>query len=250
MKLIHFNKETAPLTEAVKKFKEAQFIMASTGAGISVPSGIPDFRSRGGLWTKYNPEIYANLDVFLKDPAKTWEMYRQTGRELQGKQPNKAHLALRELEKKNLLRGVVTQNIDRLHHAAGSETVLEIHGDFQHLQCLECGSLEAVKNAHFDAEPYPQCTLCQAALKPNIVLFGEAVRQMEAIETFIMQCDALLVVGTSAKVYPAAALPEMVKQKGGLLFEFNLEPVLEQADYCFPGNVAETLPLFVEALQL
>lgn len=248
MQLIDINKKNDIFFEAVEKFKAASFPMASTGAGISVPSGIPDFRSRGGLWTKYDPAVYANLDVFLTDPSKTWEFYRQTGKDLQDKKPNEAHLALAEMEQKELLRGVVTQNIDRLHHAAGSKTVLEIHGDFQHLQCLECGNLEPVENAHFSAEPYPKCSLCQAALKPNIVLFGEQVRQMEAIETFISQCNALLVVGTSAKVYPAAALPEIVKQHGGLLFEFNLKPVLPQADYCFPGNVAETLPAFAKEL--
>lgn len=248
MQLVDVHNKDSTFTEAVEKFKAAHFALASTGAGISVPSGIPDFRSRGGLWTKYNPEIYANLDVFLTDPAKTWEMYRQTGRELQNKKPNKAHLALAELERQKWLKGVITQNIDRLHHAAGSETVLEIHGEFQHLQCLECGNIEPVEEAHLTAEPYPRCALCQAALKPNIVLFGEAVRQLEAIETFIMQCDILLVAGTSAKVYPAASLPEIVKRQGGLLFEFNLEPVLSQADYCFPGNIAETLPAFAKAL--
>ncbi len=248
MKLVDINNKDALFTEAVARFKAARFPLASTGAGISVPSGIPDFRSRGGLWTKYNPEIYANLDVFLKDPEKTWELYRQTGRELQNKKPNGAHLALADLERHKKLRGVITQNIDRLHHAAGSENVLEIHGEFAHLQCLDCGNLEPVESSHFDAYPYPRCSRCEAALKPNIVLFGEAVRQLEAIETLIAQCDVLLVVGTSAKVYPAASLPEIVKRQGGLLFEFNLKPVLEQADYCFPGDVAKTLPAFANEL--
>ena len=231
------------IEEFAERFKKARFPMAFTGAGISVPSGIPDFRSRGGLWSKFDPNEYATLDVFLTDPAKTWQLYRNTGRELQNKIPNKAHLALAELEKAGLLKGVVTQNIDRLHHAAGSEIVFEIHGDFQHLQCLECGNVVAVSDENMVEEPYPRCNLCEAAMKPNIVLFGEGVRQLEAIETMINQCDLLMVIGTSAKVYPAAALPEIVLHHGGVLFEFNLEAVIDKA-HCFTGNIVKTLPEF------
>ncbi len=238
----------AALDAAVERFRRADFPLAFTGAGISVPSGIPDFRSRGGLWTKYNPAEFATIDVFHKDPEKTWSLYRGIGRDLRGKKPNKAHLALAEMEKAGLLRGVVTQNIDSLHTRAGSETVFEIHGDYDHLQCLTCGNLEEVTESLLEQRPWPRCDHCDSPLKPNIVLFGEGVRQLEAIQTVVMQCDLMLVIGTSANVFPAAALPMQVKENGGLLYEFNLEPVLERADYCFTGSVEKSLPLLAEAL--
>ncbi len=234
--------------ECAELLRNARLPLAFTGAGISVPSGIPDFRSRGGLWTKFNPQEYATLDIFKQDPEKTWQLYRSIGRDLQDKEPNAAHFALTTLEKRGLLKGIITQNIDRLHHKAGSGTVLEIHGDFQHLQCLGCENLLPLSLEKIAEEPYPLCENCGAALKPNIVLFGEGVRQLEAIETLIMQCDLLLVIGTSANVYPAAALPEMVLARGGSLLEFNLKPVLNKA-FCFAGDTAKTLPRFVEVVE-
>jgi NAD-dependent deacetylase len=247
-KMVEITGPGTSLEEAVKQFRAARFPLAFTGAGISVPSGIPDFRSEKGLWTKYNPEMYATLDAFLEDPKKVWDIYRDRGRMLLDKKPNKAHLALAELEKSGLLKGIITQNIDRLHQFAGSSMILEIHGNFGHLQCLECGSKVPVSEKLLETRPFPVCELCGSPLKPDIVLFGESVRQMEAIQTLTASCDLLLVIGTSANVYPAAALPTQVRQNGGLLYEFNLEPVLQNADCCFSGSVVKSLPLLMQAL--
>ncbi len=253
MKTIIPHKTIDHLAEAVEKFKTASCPVALTGAGISVNSGIADFRSPGGVWTIFSPEEYATLDVFLKNPQKAWKLYRQMGKGLLDKKPNQAHQVLADIEQSGLLKGLVTQNVDNLHQAAGSINVLEIHGDHQHLQCLQCDTIIPVTIDHYSMKDVPTCIHCQSPLKPNVVLFGEAVRSMDRIEELIINCDLLLVIGTSAKVYPAAGLPALVKQQGGLIYEFNQEQALSApgyrkmstiSDYFFEGDLASTLPLF------
>ncbi len=245
------------LQEAVDVFLSAHHSTALTGAGISVGSGIPDFRSPGGLWTVYAPDEYATLDVFYTNPAKAWELYRALGRTIDGKKANKAHHSLAVLEQRGLLKGIVTQNVDALHQGAGSETVYEIHGDHQKLQCLQCHHYEPVTTDHYQSEAVPLCPACRFPLKPNVVLFGEAVRDLDKIEMFISRCDLLLVVGTSVQVYPAAGIPQNVKQRGGTIFEFNHEAALGVdrfsglstiTDYFFHGDILQTLPMLTEAL--
>lgn len=226
MKTITFDKQTKHLADAVDAFKSATSALALTGAGISVNSGIADFRSPGGVWTVFSPEEYATLDVFLTHPEKAWKLYRELGKTLVGKNPNRGHRALAELEDSGHLQGVITQNVDNLHQVAGNKNVLEIHGDHNHLHCLQCGNLIEVEEAHFLSTEIPSCELCNYPLKPNVVLFGEAVRSIDQIQLAVSRCDALLVIGTSAQVYPAAGLPAQVKQQGGTVFEFNLESSL------------------------
>jgi NAD-dependent deacetylase len=247
------------LNRAVSTFRNARKAVALTGAGISVGSGIPDFRSSGGLWSVFSPEEYATLDVFYKNPAKAWELYRALGATLQGKTANAAHTSLADLEEQAQLSGIITQNVDNLHQKAGSRTVFEIHGDHQHLQCLQCGMLEKVHQEHYQGSGVPRCLQCDFPLKPNVVLFGEAVRNLEAIESFILDCDLLLVIGTSAQVFPAAGLPHTVKQNGGTIFEFNQEQTLGSGrfsgsgtitDFFFQGDVVRTLPKLAQALSL
>jgi len=237
--------------EAAALLRAARKPAALTGAGISVGSGIPDFRSPGGLWTVFSPEEYATIEVFSRDPAKAWELFRALGRVLLGKEPNAAHRALAELERLGRLQGIVTQNIDRLHQQAGSRRVFEIHGDHQHLHCLQCGEIVPVEPGHYQGAGVPSCVACGFPLKPNVVLFGEAVRDLEAIHQFIADCDLLLVIGTSAQVYPAAALPALVRQNGGRIFEFNRERALagpaRPGDRFFQGDVVRTLPALAEA---
>lgn len=249
-------KDLASLDATVSLLQKARCALALTGAGISVNSGIADFRSPGGVWTRYAPEEYATLEAFKKDPEKTWGLYREMAKELLGAEPNKGHKVLAKLEKKNLLQAIITQNVDTLHQAAGSDRVVEIHGDHRHLACLECGEIIPFLESHLQ-QPIPRCH-CGYPLKPNVVLFGEAVRQLEAIEHLILQCDLLLVVGTSASVYPAASLPGMVRGNGGKIIEFNLEPALAQsspygvaegADYFFAGDLSKSLPLFARAVE-
>ncbi len=241
------------LAEAVERFQSASCPVALTGAGISVNSGIADFRSPGGIWTIFSPEEYATLGVFLKNPQKAWQLYREMGKGLLGKKPNQAHLVLADFEHKGFLKGLVTQNVDNLHQAAGSKNVLEIHGDHQHLQCLRCETLIPVTQDHYAMREVPACEHCNSPLKPNVVLFGENVRSLTTIEELIGECDLLLVIGTSAQVYPAAGLPITVKERGGLIYEFNQEQALSTHDYAhaapfpdyfFAGDLAATLPLF------
>jgi NAD-dependent deacetylase len=245
------------LKQAVRALKAARLPLALTGAGVSVASGIPDFRSRGGLWTEFSPDEYATLEVFYADPVKAWRLYRALGRVLVGRQSNPAHQSLAELEAMRLLHGVITQNVDGLHQQAGSRVVFEMHGEHQHLHCLRCGLLVEMPDGLLDDDQVPRCESCAFPLKPNVVLFGEPVRKLAEIEELINQCDLLLVAGTSAQVYPAAGLVPAVKDNGGVIFEFNREQVLGQhgfggmsvlTDYFFPGDVAMTLPLLRRAI--
>ena len=257
MKTITPKKNETHLAEAVEKFKSASRAAALTGAGISVNSGIADFRSPGGVWTVFSPDEYATLEVFLSNPEKAWKLYREMGKGLVGKKPNSGHKVLAKLENNGMLKGLVTQNVDNLHQAAGSRNVLEIHGDHQHLQCLQCGHVAPVTEDHYRITEVPSCELCHYPYKPNVVLFGEAVRNLEQIEQLLQNCDLLLVIGTSANVYPAAGLPGLVKRQGGLVYEFNQVPALSASgylktsplsDYFFEGDLAATLPLFGHAV--
>lgn len=251
MQVIAPGKNEQALAEAAHLMWSAKQPAALTGAGISVGSGIPDFRSPGGLWTIFSPEEYATIEVFYRDPAKAWELFRALGKVLINKQPNAAHRALATLEQQGQLHGIVTQNIDNLHQQAGSSRVFEIHGDHQHLHCLQCGDLQPITPEILQTTGVPRCARCGFPLKPNVVLFGEAVRDIEAIHEFIAGCDLLLVIGTSAQVFPAAALPSIVRQNGGHIFEFNREPTLEgkarPGDFFFQGDVAQTLPMLAKA---
>lgn len=215
MKTIIPNKNEEYLEEAAQRFKAALRAVALTGAGISVNSGIADFRSPGGVWTIFSPEEYATLDVFRSEPEKAWKLYRELGKCLVGKQPNKAHNVLADFEQKGILKGLVTQNIDNLHQTAGSQNVLEIHGDHHHLQCIQCGNTIEAEQDHFLGEEIPCCEICTFPYKPNVVLFGEMVRNLDRVDRLLYGCDVLLVIGTSAKVYPAAGFPSMVKERGG-----------------------------------
>jgi NAD-dependent deacetylase len=232
--------------------REASFAAALTGAGISVESGIPDFRSPGGLWSVFDPAEYATLTTFRRNPEKAWCLYRALGRTLEGRRPNPAHEALAALETAGLLKLVVTQNVDGLHQAAGSQQVIEIHGDHRRLQCLACGHLEAVAAVHLESDTVPLCPHCTSPLKPNVVLFEEPVRGLAEIEAALRRCDVLLVVGTSGLVWPAAGLPEMVRRRGGRVIEFNLgsTDLTENGsvDYHFAGEAGTTLTRFVAAV--
>lgn len=245
--LVPFEKSTG-MQKALSQYKEGRYPIALTGAGISVPSGIPDFRSPGGLWSVFKPEEYATLEVFLQNPDKAWELYRALGKVLMDKVPNQGHTALATLEKNNVLRAIITQNVDRLHQMAGSSNVIEIHGEHQHLHCLQCRNRIPVEKAHIEGQGRVDCKRCGFPLKPCVVLFGEDVRQYKEVSAIAAKADVLLVIGTSAGVYPAAELPHIVKQNGGVVYEFNQENAMHPSlvDYSIQGDAAVTLPWFVE----
>jgi len=256
VKVIVPGSDEGHLAEAVARLRARSTVAVLTGAGISVESGIPDFRSPGGLWTRFSPEEYATLDVFKRDPAKAWKLYRALGRSIEGVEPNAAHRALARLESAGSVAMVVTQNVDGLHQAAGSRKVIEMHGDHQHVQCVRCGWLGPVAPSHLVGDEVPLCAECSHPVKPNVVLFGEAVRGMGEISRCLDQCELLLVVGTSAQVYPAAGLPAQIESRGGLIYEFNVEETAltrgsvfggsAQTDFFFRGKATITLPLLVD----
>jgi NAD-dependent deacetylase len=212
--------DAAALAELIRS---AGSVVALTGAGISVPSGIPDFRSPGtGLWENVNPMEVAHIDVFRRDPQRFWHFYGHRFTTLREKRPNGAHAALAELERRRALEAVVTQNIDGLHAAAGTRELIEVHGSIAHASCLEClrrYELEDTR-ARLAADPdgVPRCD-CGHPLKPDVVLFGEFLPEaaMDRAAELAERADLLLCVGSSLEVYPVAGLPSITLRAGGAL---------------------------------
>jgi NAD-dependent deacetylase len=208
----------AQLAELVR---DADSVVALTGAGISVPSGIPDFRSPGtGLWTNVDPMEVAHIDVFRRDPERFWHFYGDRFQTLEDKQPNGAHIALAALEQAGLLQAVITQNIDRLHARAGTRELIEVHGTIDHSSCLVCGARYALADVRArqleDASRIPRCD-CSAPLKPDVVLFGEflPVDALTRAQELAQGADLMLCIGSSLEVYPVAQLPAVTLGAGG-----------------------------------
>ena len=237
----------------VKDIVGSRKTIALTGAGISVESGIPDFRSAGGLWSKYDPEEYAHISAFRSNPAKVWNMIKDMMDLVLGAEPNPAHIALAELEQMGLLKSVITQNVDGLHQRGGSREVIEFHGSNQWLVCLGCGYRQEAVSLSLEEIP-PRCPQCSSILKPDVVFFGEPIppeaqnRSFEQART----CDLVLVVGTSALVYPAAGIPPLAKQNGAKVVEINMEPTPLTgfvSDYLIQGSAGTILPQVVEEIR-
>jgi NAD-dependent deacetylase len=211
---------TTGAAQLASLIRESSTTVALTGAGISVPSGIPDFRSPGtGLWTKVDPMKVAHIDAFHRDTKGFWEYYRPRFGMLADKRPNRAHQALAELESRGMLEGVITQNIDRLHRGAGSERVIEVHGSIATSSCTTCGArfqLEQV-DALFDEDGVATCPGCMGKVKPDVVLFGELLPEsaMTQAQELCSRADLLLCIGSSLEVYPVAGLPELTLAAGG-----------------------------------
>jgi NAD-dependent deacetylase len=211
---------TTGLERLAELLREADSVVALTGAGISVPSGIPDFRSPGtGLWEKVDPMEVAHIDVFHRDPARFWRFYGDRFATLTQKRPNGAHAALVALEERGHLDAVVTQNIDMLHRRAGTRELIEVHGSIATSSCLECGasvSLDEARARLAADGAMPRCD-CGEPLKPDVVLFGEMLPPgaMERAAHLAAHADVLLCVGSSLEVYPAAGLPEVTLRAGG-----------------------------------
>lgn len=213
------------IAEAAALIKKSRSMIALTGAGISVESGIPDFRSAGGLWDKYDPSVYASIFSFRSMPEKVWEMIFELIDMTEKAKPNPAHIALAELEKMGLLKAVITQNVDNLHQEGGSENVIEYHGNAKHLVCLNCGEKYSPDDYEIDKKIIPHCEMCGKVLKPSVVFFGEMIPPdaLSRSQQYADAADLVLVIGTSAIVYPAAGIPGIVKNHGGKVIEFNLE---------------------------
>jgi NAD-dependent protein deacetylase/lipoamidase len=241
------------VSQLAELVRSRQPCVVLTGAGISTESGIPDFRSPGGIWAQYDPMEYATIDAFRRDPVKVWEFYALRFELLTTAEPNAGHLALAELERRGLVTAVVTQNIDGLHERAGSREVVEVHGSIRSAGCLECGtrvSLEEVVAALRDA-PAPPCPQCGAVLKPDVVMFGELL-PVTAIDRAIelaRQAGLLLVVGSSLEVHPVAGLPVETVTSGGALAIVNRGPTPfdHLASVRIDGGAGETLSALAEA---
>jgi NAD-dependent deacetylase len=212
------DERVARLAELVRG---ARRVVALTGAGISVPSGIPDFRTPGtGLWANVNPMEVAHIDAFRRDPVRFWSFYGERFATLEDKQPNAAHLALADLERRGLLSAVITQNIDRLHRKAGTQELIEVHGTIDHASCLRCGSrfplAEARARLAADPDGVPRCDEGDP-LKPDVVLFGELLPEdaLARAERLAREADLMLCVGSSLEVYPVADLPARTLAAGG-----------------------------------
>ena len=225
-----------------------------TGAGVSTESGIPDFRSPTGIWAEFDPLEYASLAAFRSDPEKVWRFYAPRFGMLTSAEPNAAHRALAELERRGFVRAVVTQNIDLLHERAGSRAVVEVHGSIRTSSCLRCGSSYAldVVIGLVEADGAPRCGDCGAVLKPDVVFFGELLptaatdRAYELARTTRLQ----LVVGSALEVYPVAELPLETLRAGGMLAIVNRGPTAldSRADVRLDGPAGELLSALVEEL--
>jgi NAD-dependent deacetylase len=241
--------------ELAELLRGARRAVALTGAGISVPSGIPDFRTPGkGLWEKVDPMEVAHIDAFHRDPRRFWSFYRPRFADLDEKLPNPAHRALAELEGRGLLEAVVTQNIDRLHTKAGSQRVIEVHGSIATSSCTACATsypLETVGEI-FDAKGVAVCACCAGRVKPDVVLFGELLPEaaMAEAQELCAGADLLLCVGSSLEVYPVAALPELTLGAGGRLAIVTQGPTPYDAEATvrLDGDVVDELESVLAAL--
>jgi NAD-dependent deacetylase len=236
-------------------YKEVAGLLASrghcvalTGAGISAESGIPTFRSKGGLWEKYDPMVYASAEVFRQDPSKYWIIRGDFIRDYEKYQPNSGHYALADLEEMKILRHVITQNIDGLHKKAGSHNVTEIHGSLREIYCLNCDKEYLAPHVPSGNPPYCECG---GVLKPNTVLFGEQLPPMalEKAQHESSSCSLMLVIGTSAVVQPAASLPFLARQNGAVVIEINPEKAFPVADYYVSEKAGMALSRIVQEVK-
>jgi NAD-dependent deacetylase len=249
------NSNSAVRAHLAELIRESRCTVALTGAGISVPSGIPDFRTpETGLWANVDPMEVAHIDVFEREPARFWSYYRPRFNTLGDKRPNGAHEALAELERRGLLAGTITQNIDRLHRAAGSQNVVEVHGSIASSTCRSCAvsyGLDEV-DALFDGDGVAVCAACSGAVKPDVVLFGEMLPEaaMRQAQELAAQAELMICIGTSLVVHPVAGLPEVTKACGGQLAIVTKGPTPYDGDAVLKleGEVDEELDALLAAL--
>jgi NAD-dependent deacetylase len=247
----------APIKRLAELVLGARSVVALTGAGISVPSGIPDFRSPGtGLWENVDPMEVAHIDAFRSDPVRFWRFYGERFATLREKQPNDAHRVLVELERRGLLDGVITQNVDMLHRRAGTRELVEVHGSIATCSCPDCGERATLEQARAlmsaDAEGVPRCGACAGPLKPDVVLFGECLRasEIERARALCEGADLLLCIGSSLEVHPVAGLPLLTQRAGGAIAILTQgpTPLDELAAVRLEGDVEQELRALADAL--
>jgi len=241
----------AEIEYAADLFRQAEHTVVLTGAGISTPSGIPDFRSEGtGLWSRDEPLEVGSLITFRRDPEKFYRWFHPLASQIYNAKPNAAHLALAQLEKAGRLKAIVTQNIDMLHQKAGAERVIEMHGTLRTLSCTQCYQQYGYEDylpAYIERGTIPYCPACKAVLKPDVILFGEQLPQKAWLEAqkVCRGCDLMVVAGSSLEVLPVAGLPMQAIDRGAHLIIINQTPtyLFVRADINLLENVADVIPL-------
>lgn len=241
------------ILRAAEDLVRSNNVVALTGAGISVESGIPPFRGKGGLWERYDPMEYAHIDAFMKNPTRVWEvLIKEMKRIIENARPNNAHNALAKLERLGILKTIITQNVDGLHQMAGNTDVIEFHGNFTWQRCLECNN--RCETAKIDIVQIPPRCECGGIYKPECIFFGEMIppQYLWRSQAVASACDTMLVIGTSAEVQPAASIPLIAKQAGAKVIEFNLErtPLTsESSNYIITGKAGEVLKSLTEEIE-
>ncbi len=235
----------------------AGFIMKSrstvalTGAGISVESEIPPFRGKNGLWERYDPEEYAHIDSFRRNPKKVWKMLREFVGICREAVPNGAHVSLARLEEMGRLEGIITQNVDGLHQRAGSREVIEFHGGNTTHSCLHCKRNYATEDISLSTLP-PRCS-CGGPLRPDFVFFGEAIPPAALLGSMELsqKCEVMLIIGTTGLVMPASQMPFIAKSAGAHLIEINPERTVysDIVEIFLPGKASEVMGLIMENIQ-
>jgi len=244
---------SAPIDRAADILSQARSVIALTGAGISVESGIPPFRGKGGLWEKIDPMEVAHIDAFMENPERVWNLLiKDMKAVLDRARPNPAHTGLVDLERLGKLATVITQNVDGLHQAAGNSDVIEFHGNFAWQRCMECGQLRPTAEVDIARIP-PQCD-CGGILRPDCVFFGEMIptEAMVRSHQVAASCDVMLVIGTSATVQPAASMPFIARDNGARIIEINPEPTPftgRISNLPLMGDAGRIMPQLVEAVK-
>ena len=237
--------------ELIQRLRTARRVAALTGAGVSQESGLRTFRdAQTGLWAQYRPEELASPEAFRRDPKLVWDWYAWRREAVKAVRPNPGHYALAQIEKRVPEFTLITQNVDGLHRMAGSQNLLELHGNIQRVRCAECYTFTEIWDD--DIEAVPRCRACGGLLRPDVVWFGEALPrdQLEAAVEAARACDVFLSIGTSGVVQPAASLAFAAHNRGALVVEVNAEPtpLTSRADFVFHGKSGEILPGLVEAV--
>lgn len=245
-------------------------VVAFTGAGVSVQSGIPTFRDPGGVWERFDPAEFGTWEglagAATSRPDALVAFLQELRRVFREARPGPAHLALARLEEAGLVEAVITQNVDGLHRDAGSRRVVEVHGTFRRTACLACGNREDVGRQefleHLDraivglrtafvpslGSLLPRCSRCGGPARPDFVAFGERLQTFDEAEALVEGCRVLLVVGTSGEVWPAAALPQRARQEGALVVEVSPAPTLIAAELRLQGQAGDVLPALADAV--
>jgi NAD-dependent deacetylase len=213
------------IERAASSIMDAKRVTAFTGAGISVESGIPPFRGENGLWSKYDP-TFLDIEFFYKNPEESWKLIKKIFYDFFGNsKPNAAHFALAKMEKHGFLKSIITQNIDNLHHLAGSKEIYEFHGNSRYLVCNNCAKKYKAEDIKMSVLP-PKCENCGAILKPDFVFFGEQIPEFALQKSFeeAEKSDVFILIGTTGEIMPASMIPYEAKKNDAKIIEINIQP--------------------------